>query len=214
VTMSMWSLSGTLTGAFAARPSPRRVSRLCSRAGAALALVAYERRALPAGEAVCLLSRRTGRRPALCAGLAVTLALLTGAAPLAGLALGVMLGAGAGYRLWEASTGKGGSAARKRLPHSTGRRCVYVHSVASRRRGAGAELMDALSREADDRGWTLELHADNARLAQYYQQFGFVLVGPTPRRTGATSTVHWMRRPPRCSPEQPLSGLRDLRGAP
>jgi len=52
-------------------------------------------------------------------------------------------------------------------------RYVYVHSVASTRPGAGAELLASLTVEADEKGWMLALDAGNETLGTYYSRLGF-----------------------------------------
>jgi hypothetical protein len=65
-------------------------------------------------------------------------------------------------------------------------RHLYVHSVASTRPGAGAELLASLATEADQKGWSLVLDADNKKLETYYVRFGFARSGRTgmPARAG------------------------------
>ena len=53
---------------------------------------------------------------------------------------------------------------------SAGTGDVYVHSVASTRPGAGAELMTSLAGEADRKGWLLVLDAGNERLGDVLRQ--------------------------------------------
>lgn len=77
-------------------------------------------------------------------------------------------------------------------------RCLYVHCLASRRPGAGAGLLQDLARESDRSGVPLLLDAGNARLKQYYRQFGFVATGtPVAFRRGQERTRMW----------RPLGGL-------
>jgi GNAT superfamily N-acetyltransferase len=58
---------------------------------------------------------------------------------------------------------------------------VYVHSVARvpgpEEKGAGADLMEALTAEADSKGWRLSLDAGAPALAGYYRRFGFEVLG-------------------------------------
>jgi hypothetical protein len=74
------------------------------------------------------------------------------------------------------------------------RRYVYVHSVASTRPGAGAELMTSLAGEADQKGWLLVLDAGNDSLGAYYSKFGFARGGAV-RMPDGTVRVRMWRQP-------------------
>jgi predicted N-acetyltransferase YhbS len=71
---------------------------------------------------------------------------------------------------------------------------VYVHSVASTRPGAGAELMASLAGEADQKGWLLFLDAGNEELGTYYSRFGFARAGAV-RMPDGTVRVRMWRQP-------------------
>jgi len=71
------------------------------------------------------------------------------------------------------------------------RRRVYVHSVASTRPGAGAELMTSLAGEADQKGWLLVLDAGNERLGTYYSRFGFARGGAVKMPDGNLRVRMW-----------------------
>ncbi len=75
-------------------------------------------------------------------------------------------------------------------PHGH-RHHVYVHSVASTRPGAGAELMASLAGEADRKGWLLFLDADNEKLASYYSRFGFARGGAVTMPNGTVRARMW-----------------------
>jgi hypothetical protein len=75
---------------------------------------------------------------------------------------------------------------------------VYLHSLAGKTPGAGAELMRTVAGEADGKGWLLVLDADNERLAQYYECFGFTRLGaPVTMPNGGRTIRMWRPIPQR-----------------
>jgi hypothetical protein len=142
----------------------------------ALATLFYKRRAHPSGQAVCLL----GPRRALVGLVGVSvLAVGTSLGALAPVpALAVLSAAAAALlpRLVLRSARSLPSKWRWRRLAPRGRR-VYLRSLASTQKGAGAELLAAVVEEADLRGWTLVLDAADEALVRYYERFGFVSAG-------------------------------------
>ncbi|MGH9104479.1 MAG: hypothetical protein ACRDZX_01320 [Acidimicrobiales bacterium] len=181
-----WRLVGLEALAFDRARHRGRLGRVGLVATSAVALWLHQRRVHPEAEAVCLLSPRPVR--ALASGVvlvvaAISLAALPGLAGvlatavfltgLASLAVGPLKALPATVRL------------RRQSPPG---HHVYLHSLASSRPGAGAELMGSVIGEADSRGWSLLLDAAGPELVHYYQRFGFrrrggaVVVPGGPRR--------------------------------
>jgi hypothetical protein len=194
---SIWALSGVETDAFAPRDRASVLRRLYTRSAMVVALYCCERRVHDSGCAVCLLGPRLGRSLQVVLGLVVALTLLCGASPwvcVALMAIVVLIGGGQLRLTLRKVT------ARQHWPSqlTEGRR-VYVHCLASVRSGAGAQLLDRLTAEADEKGWCLALHAENERLAAYYRDFGFEAQasGVLRRRSGRAGTgpAQLLRRP-------------------
>jgi len=163
-----------------------------STAVALVGLEVYEWRAHPSGRAVCLL----WLRPLRCLGWSAALALLICAVGVVSAPAGAAVAAAlAVLALSPAVRAVRAGPARRRLsaltppgPH------VYVHSLASTLPGAGAELLRALTEEADENGWSLVLDASNEKLAQYYRDFGFVAAGEGVEMPGGGSHIRMWRR--------------------
>ncbi len=190
---SLWKLAGVEARAFGSHGGRSVMRQLPLRATFFLALTAYERRTHPSGQAVCLLGLCRGR---LCVGLAglVLLICLAGAlSPYAGVTLALMV-------IVPLLPGSVGALRRfpgqRRLePSAAPGKQIYVHSFASTRPGAGADLLGTLTREADEKGWALVLDANNERLTRYYGEFGFVARGPANGNPVGTWPVRMRRRP-------------------
>lgn len=174
---SAWDMAGVQARAFGSRAGKSRLGETRMRLAIWIVTLTHERREHPDGTAVCLLGPK-----------AVRIAILLIATVLASLFVGDVGAEGGMALVLAVSWIMGPSAVRygKRLlrsagPHSCGipGGTVIVHSLASIRRGAGAELMVMLTDEADRRGWMLSLEADGEELVQYYERFGFRRVAET-----------------------------------
>lgn len=188
---SVWALAGVEAEAFSRRERPCALGRLSMRLLMALALLGYERREHASGQAVCLLRARRARSALGLACLVAGLVLVTGASPVAGLALVVFVGVPMAPLALRAVR----SPRRLQVPRSSsgnGTEVVYVHSLASVSPGAGAELLVQLADEADKRGWVLVLDADNPKLTKYYTKFGFQVEGSAP--TGGPLSMRLKRK--------------------
>jgi hypothetical protein len=171
---SVWRLASIEVESFARHYRYGSYGRACLRAGMLAALLLYERRTHPSGMAVCLLGKRRLREAALIISTAFgTLALGALSRVATGCVLAVL-----GALFWRPAI-----RTVRALPRAAAlRRAVppgqykYVHSLASTAPGAGAELLRALTREADKKGWSLLLDASNEKLACYYATFGFVML--------------------------------------
>jgi hypothetical protein len=190
-TVPFWPLVRLHVDAFRRRSSPGWLGLSALVVQSTVALWAYERRTAPDGEALCLLGARRGR-------LVIT-------------AVGLLFACEAAGRLWwPAGVGLAAALFVPALPAVVlGARAVpmkfrlkrfsprghrvFVRSLVSGRRGAGAELVGALVREADAKGWSLMLDAAAISLVPYYGRFGFVPVAPVV--AGAKGAVR-MWRPP------------------
>ncbi len=162
--------------------------------GVLVALLLYERRVHASGKAVCLLGVRRGRA-ALAAAAFVALAGVFGAVwPFAGFSfLVVALGAFAPLA-WNAVREL---PARIHLARATpAGRHVYLHSFASVRPGAGAELLQQVCSEADRGGLPIALDAEAHALVEYYRAFGFQECGRPVRFPGGQE-LQRMWRPAR-----------------
>lgn len=169
---TLWSLAGVEARAFAPGRRQRYVNQCVVRALMLLALISYERRTDLSGDAVCLLHPRRFRQLATGTVIGLLACLIAGASPVAAIAGVILLVSAVGPK-----TVRSGLASVRRPSshrHVPKGSYVYVHSVASVRPGAGAELLESLAREADSKGWSLLLDADNERLVSYYGRFGFV----------------------------------------
>jgi hypothetical protein len=157
-----------------------------------IALGAFDRRVHASGQALCLLAPKWLRVVVLTTAAAVLAGLIGVLLPPLGWALSavvvvvfVPLAARAAVAL-PATT-------RLHRMRPTGRH-VYVHSLASTRPGAGAELLSALAREADQKGLLLVLDAGNEGLETYYVRFGFARAGAV-RMPDGTRRVRMWRQP-------------------
>lgn len=188
---SLWQLAQVEARAFRGAGGRPVLSRIAFIAAALVALVAFERRVHSSGQAVCLLAPRWARVGLSLTG-AVALAGVIGAVlPIVGWALLVLTALvflPLAVRAMKALPAK---AQLSRLGPRRGRRRVYVHSVASTRPGAGAELMTALADEADKKRWVLVLDAANERLGTYYSRFGFARGGAVKMPDGALRVRMW-----------------------
>jgi hypothetical protein len=146
-----------------------------------VALATHHRRVHESGQALCLLGVRRSRMLVFLSATALAVIFIGGASPVAGMAL-----AGAAACLWAATACRAwrSRAVGTRPTMGAARDAVRVHSVASIRRGAGAEVLQKLTEEADQKGWSLFLDAANTELARYYLRFGFRATATAPMRTG------------------------------
>lgn len=168
---SLLDLAGVVASAFD-RVEPRGpLGRLARRVDALIALLGYERRVHESGRALCLVGLRWGRVTATTAALVVVAAIASAISEVAAATLVVVtvfmflpLGVAAARSL----------PSRARLSGQTPRgRHRYVHSLASTKRGAGADVLRALCVEADVKHWSLVLDAGSEQLVGYYEAFGF-----------------------------------------
>jgi hypothetical protein len=191
---SLWQLAGVEAQAFSRRNRRNAPVKVAFQAAMAIALGAFDRRVHPSGQAVCLLAPRWRRLVGPGLGGVVAAVLIGAAMPLAGW---LLLASTALVCLPSAVRATRALPARVRLGRigpPGHRHGVYVHSVASTRPGAGAELMASLAGEADQKDWLLYLDADNEELATYYSRFGFAR-GAAVRMPDGTVRVR-MWRPP------------------
>ena len=197
----MWTLAGVEASAFADRPEASvrwpLAGGACLRAAMWFTLVVCDRRTNEAGTALCMLNPPPGRAAwrvaAATAPVSVVLVWLAfTAAPVFWLVMLVLLAfwAPCAWASWR-------NRRAKRMLRSFGPagRAVFVHSVASVERGAGAVVMRELLAEADRKGWRLALDAGNLRLAEYYTAFGFVALGPPVKMPSGLSMVRMAREP-------------------
>jgi hypothetical protein len=159
--------------------------------GMLIALGAFDRRVHPSGQAVCLLAPRWPRLVLSTTG-AVVIAGLIGAvlAPL-GWALLVLTALVFLPLAVRATMALPAKRRLGRIGPPGRRRHIYVHSVASTRPGAGAELMTLLAGEADQKGWLLVLDAENENLGAYYLRFGFARGGAVSMPDGTVRVRMW-----------------------
>ncbi len=198
---SLWQLSEVEAQAFGRGHHRRVPAKVAFRAAMVVALGAFERRVHPSGQAVCLLAPRWRRVVGCSLGAVVCAALIGAVVPVLGW---VMLALSALVSLPFAARAARALPARVRLGRtgpSPGRRAVYVHSVASTRPGAGADLLTSLADEADEAGWWLYLDADNGDLAAYYSRFGFSWAGAVRMPNGTVRARMW--RQPQGSRRRP-----------
>jgi hypothetical protein len=142
-----------------------------------LATLFYERRVHPSGEAVCLLQPRHALVGVVGISVLAGGTALGVFAPLASLAIlcaAVLFATAASSFPAAVVRAVKTSPARwhRRRLVPKGKR-VYLRSLASTRKGAGAELLAAVVEEADLHGWTLVLDAADPALVRYYERFGF-----------------------------------------
>jgi len=199
-----WSLLGLQIRAFARRGRAGCLARAALVVQSAVGLWAYERRVGAQGEAACILWPRWGRILGGGASLLVTCVILgqistfLGAAVPSALLLALLPVSlelvRAGRERWRL----------KGIGPPPGRH-VLVRSLASTRTGAGAELMRALTSEADEKGWSLLLDAADTRLVAYYERFGFVSCASTGRQRNRPGILRMWRPPkgPLARPEAP-----------
>lgn len=173
---------------------------LAGLAAIALALWAYERRASPNGRAVCLLGPRWPRLVAgglgaiLAAG--VVGALCPVAAYLVVASISACLFPVVVRAVRAVPAGRSLPAMAPLGPH------LYLHSLASTAPGAGAELVQLVSRETDAAGRALVLDAGNEKLLHYYEALGFRALGPwAPMPKGEARVRMW--RPVGGPPDRP-----------
>jgi hypothetical protein len=190
---SLWHLAGIEACAFTCRGSTTKARLVRLRWTMFVSLVVYERRTHPSGRAVCLLRPRHGRFVGGTFALVLTVALMGVASPLAGTALA---GAVVALLLPRCAGSVRAHSAKRLLERLTpSGRNVYLHSVASTLPGAGAELLWAVNREADAKGWYLVLDAANEKLTEYYETLGFCALGRPVRMPDHSYRVR-MWRPP------------------
>jgi hypothetical protein len=182
--VGVWRVSRLLQEAFADSAQYRRARRGVVRAVMLVLAVAGEWRMNADATAVYFISPPPLRRrvyaallaAATCAVLWVT---VVTADRTAWVSLPVL-----GGLLWLAWPLVKPSLASARLQRRLNRtrpagRTVLVHSVASVRRGAGAELLRELHEQADANGWILVLDAANETVAdKVYRPLGYVPTGP------------------------------------
>jgi hypothetical protein len=189
---SLWHLAGVESRAFGG-PNNTLIRQIPRKTALWLTLAVYERRTHPSGQAVCLLGLRRGRFWGGVLGLTLLICAAGAVSTYAGAALAVAVV----VLLVPGSVGAlralGGRGRLGRLtPPGC---CVYVHSVASTRPGAGAELLRRLIHEADGKGWALVLDSSNEKLVGYYARFGFAARGPAVIMPDGSRRVR-MWRPP------------------
>jgi hypothetical protein len=181
--VGLWALARVEASAFAGRPEALVrwpvAGRTCLRVVMWLTLVVCDRRVNEAGTALCMLNPSPGRAVwrvvRVTAPVSVLLLWLAFAeASLFWLAMLALL-AFWGPCAW--SSWRSRRARRILKSFGPAGEVVFVHSVASVERGAGAVVMRGLVAEADRKGWRLALDAGNLPLAEYYTVFGFVALG-------------------------------------
>ena len=188
---SLLELAGVMASAFD-RVEPRGpLGRLGRRAHVLVALFGYRRRVHESGRALCLVGLRWGRVIATTAVLVVVAVVASAISEIAAVTLVVVvasmllpLGFAAAWAL----------PARARLSRQTppGRH-RYVHSLASTRRGAGADVLRAVCVEADVKHWSLVLDAGSEQLVGYYEAFGFLPCGSAVRMPRGRFHVRMVR---------------------
>ncbi len=192
---SLWHLAGVEARAFGAAHGNNKLRRLGSKMAILPSLILYERRMHPSGQAVCLLRLRRTRFCGIVAAVVVLVFAAAAVSPYAGAALAtamiVLLARGA------VRAGRGlGAETRLRTLSPPGAH-LYVHSLASTLPGAGAELLRDLAREADDKRWSMILDASNEKLSKYYENFGFLALGPAVHMPDGSSHLRmWRPAPP------------------
>lgn|GEM_PF-2379141 len=192
-TLSVVCLAEVVVLAFSRFEQRSVVARWQLWLGAVMALWLYERRVHWSGKSLCLLGLRRGRAAIAVAALVV----LTGVLGVISVVLAVgFLTLNLLVFLPLAWNGLREIPARLRLAAVTpAGRHLYVHSFASTRRGAGAELLGGLCSEADSSNTPLVLDVEAPRLVQYYRAFGFRTCGG-PVRFPDGHELQRMWRPP------------------
>lgn len=198
LSVGAWTLAGVATRAFAPRPQFARMRPGPLRLVFWLIVAVGDRRINPSGTAVCCLSGAS-TRPRIRGCLAVLVGLAVLAALWATMSVtwpvwAVLVVAGWLYAPMIRSSVAGRRARRALRQSRPPGRTVMVHTVASIESGAGRLLVEAVTSEADRHGWTLVLDAANARLADYYRQFGFEPTGPAVVMPSGEATVPMVRR--------------------
>ena len=168
MTGSPWALAGVQAEAFAPRNATGWPEHWVARVTFLLALLTHERRVHPGGDAVCLLWARRWRCALSGGTVGFGTAMVAGSNREAGMGL-VAISLVAGVWRWR----RGGHLACWWIARRGTGQAVRVHSFASRRPGAGRELLVVVTEEADRKGWDLYLEPANARLGAYYGDFGF-----------------------------------------
>ena len=161
----------------------------------ASAMLLYDRRAHPGGEAVCLLGLSWRRLLAVSATVAlsgVTASLLW--RPLGVGALGTLAALFTPYLVRSLMAVPVTLRLRRLSPPG---KYVVIRSLASTRSGAGAELLCSVLGEADEKRWSILLDAGNEALVPYYERFGFVARGAGVVTPGASTKVRMWRPAPR-----------------
>ena len=188
---SLLDLVGVVASAFD-RVQPRGpLGRLARRVDTLIALLGYERRVHESGRALCLVGLRWGRVVATTAILVVVAAIASALSEAAAATVVVItvftflpLGLVAAWSL----------PSRARLSGQTPRgHHRYVHSLASTKRGAGADVLRALCVEADVKHWSLVLDAGSEQLVGYYEAFGFRRCGSGVRMPSGRVHVRMVR---------------------
>ncbi|MGC8626244.1 MAG: hypothetical protein ACP5VR_01600 [Acidimicrobiales bacterium] len=188
-----WRLARLESMAFSRYHRPNLAERVSLRAGMLVALVLCERRSDPSGGAVCLLGVRRGRLMVCVGGLVVAVMILGVFAPVAGgvclVTLTAVFGCGAFRALKDVPSKARLGRAKPPGPFR------YVHSFASALPGTGAEVLRALEKEADEKGWWLLIEASNQQLASYYEAFGFYRAGGAAGMSDGSEHVRMWRQP-------------------
>jgi hypothetical protein len=190
---SAFSLARVVVGAFGRFERHGALGAWQLWVGALAGLWLYERRVHTSGKAVCLLGMRRRSVAFGTVALVVVAGLLgaTSALAVEGLAVVVVL-----TFLPFAWRGVREMPARVRLSAVTpAGPNIYLHSFASVERGAGAELLRQVCKDADDAGAPLALDASAPRLVEYYRTFGFLVCG-NPVRFPDGNELQRMWRPP------------------
>lgn len=172
---SFVQLSSVVVEAFERVEHAGRIRRAARCVVTAVALLVYERRVHESGRAVCLLGLRWSRVIIGLGALVAVTSLADAVSPDGALALLMVL---ACVLLPLGMAGARALPAQVRLAQQTCRgRHKHLYSVASTKRGAGRELLLAVCREADAKGWSLLLDAGCERLVGYYGALGFRACG-------------------------------------
>lgn len=203
-----WALAGVEADAFANTPQVRAQLRLwrhgCLRVGMWLILLVCDRRVNEDATALCLFAPLTFRKQvrALARLGALGLVVTAGAVAIALVWPPLVWLLALGFLLLVTPCARSGWANRraKAALESFGPDgpAIYVHSVARvpgpEEKGAGARVMQALTAEAEEKGWRLVLDAGDRKLVDYYRRFGFEPAGEPVSLTWGTA-VRMVREP-------------------
>lgn len=189
---SLWQLAGVEARALRERDERRGPSMLAFRAAMLVALGAFDRRVHVSGQALCLLAPRWLRVAVFTIGATVLAGVAGAVLPPLGWGLSAAIALVFAPLAARAVMALPATARLHRM--SPPGHHVYVHSVASTRPGAGAELLRVLAGEADEKGWWLVLDAGNEALETYYARFGFARRGAV-RMPDGTRRVRMWRQP-------------------